>query len=136
MHDKAYDAATAAEAAGLQGSDKFWAMHSQLYTNQKIWSADPNYKQLFKDYAEKIGLDVNKFETDMVGLQTRNRIQADIERGKALSVNTTPTLFVNGNDVPFAQMTVPTLQKIIDDAMKSPQSGQQPAQAAPANGTK
>jgi protein-disulfide isomerase len=132
MHDKAYDAATAAEAAGLQGSDKFWAMHTQLYTNQKIWSADPNYKQVFKDYAEKIGLDVDRFETDMAGLQTRNRVQADMDRGKALNINSTPTVFINGNEIPFQQLNVPTLQKLIDDAMKSAQTTQQPAQSAPA----
>jgi protein-disulfide isomerase len=133
MHDKAYDAATAAEAAGLQGSDKFWAMHAQLYTNQKLWSVDPNYRQVFKDYAEKIGLDVNRFESDMAGLQTRNRVQADTDRGKALNINSTPTVFINGSEVPFQQLNVPTLQKLIDDALKSSQATQQqPAQSAPA----
>ncbi|MEO7539358.1 MAG: DsbA family protein, partial [Pyrinomonadaceae bacterium] len=32
-HDKSYDAAVAAEAAGLQG--KFWDMQNQLFSNQK-----------------------------------------------------------------------------------------------------
>src|SRR5436305_941596 len=72
MHDKAYDAAVAAEAAGMQGSDKFWAMHQLLYTNQKTWSVDNNYKQTFKDYASKIGLDIDRFETDMAGLQAKS----------------------------------------------------------------
>jgi protein-disulfide isomerase len=135
MHDKAYDAATAAEAASLQGSDKFWAMHTQLYTNQKLWSVDPNYKQVFRDYAEKIGLDVNRFETDMAGLQTRNRVQADMDRAKALNINSTPTVFINGSEVPFQQLTVPTLQKLIDDALKTAQATQQQQPAsAPAPG--
>ena len=135
MHDKAYDAATAAESAGLQGSDKYWAMHAQLYTNQKTWSVDPNYKQAFRGYAEKIGLDLDRFETDMAGLQTRNRIQADMDRGKALNINSTPTVLINGGEVPFQQMNVPTLQKLIDDALKSAQaSPQQPTQSAPAAG--
>ena len=46
MHDKAYDAAVAAEAAGLQG--KFWDMHNLFYTNKQAWSADPNYKATLK----------------------------------------------------------------------------------------
>lgn len=132
MHDKAYDAAVAAEAAGLQGSDKFWAMHAQLYTNQQTWSADANYKQVFRSYAEKIGLDIDRFETDMAGLQTKNRVGADMERGKALNINTTPTVYVNGKDIPFLQMDASTLQKIIDDELRAAQASRQPAQPAPA----
>jgi len=130
MHDKAYDAAAAAEAAALQG--KFWDMHNLLYTNQQQWSSDPNYKQTFKSYAEKIGLDVDKWEADAAGLQARNRVQADMDRGKALNITSTPTVFVNGKSVPYEQMNVPTMQKIIDDELKA----QQPAQAAPANQNK
>ena len=44
QHDKSYDAAVAAEAAGMQG--KFWDMHNLLFTNQSAWTANPNYKQL------------------------------------------------------------------------------------------
>jgi protein-disulfide isomerase len=123
MHDKAYDAAAAAEAAGMQG--KFWDMHNLLYTNQQAWSADPNYKQVFKGYAEKIGLDVDKWENDAAGMQARGRIQADMDRGKALSLNSTPTVLINGKSVPYPDMNVPTLQKLIDDDLKSAQAVQQ-----------
>lgn len=119
MHDKAYDAAVASEAAGMQGSDKFWAMHSLLYQNQKTWSVDPNYKQTFNGYAEKIGLNVDKFQTDMAGLATKSRVDADIARGKALNVGSTPTLFINGKPVPYPDMNVPTLQRMIDDEIKT-----------------
>ena len=37
MHDKGYDAAVAAEAAGLQG--KFLAMQDQLFMNQQTWAS-------------------------------------------------------------------------------------------------
>jgi protein-disulfide isomerase len=126
MHDKAYDAAVAAEAAGMQGTDKFWAMHSLLYTNQKSWSADPNYKQTFKDYAEKIGLDADRWQTDMAGMVAKSRVDADLQRGKALEIGSTPTLFINGKNIPFEQMNVPTLQKYIEDELKAAQA-QQPA---------
>jgi len=139
MHDKAYDAAVASEAAGMQGSDKFWAMHSLLYQNQKTWSVDPNYKQTFNSYAEKIGLNVDKFQTDMAGLATKSRVDADIARGKALNVGSTPSLFINGKPVPYPDMNVPTLQRMIDDELKAaqPQSSQPAAAAnsAPAGNT-
>jgi protein-disulfide isomerase len=134
MHDKAYDAAVAAEAAGMQGSDKFWAMHNLLYTNQQAWSSDPNYKATFKGYAEKIGLDVDKWENDMAGMAPKSRISADIDRGKALNINSTPTIFINGKSVPYPDMNVATLQKLIDDELKATQGGQTqaPASSAPA----
>ena len=132
MHDKAYDAAVAAEAAAMQG--KFWDMHNLLYTNQQVWSSDPNYKQVFKGYAEKIGLDIDKWENDMAGMGAKSRISADMERGKALSINSTPTVFINGKSVPYPDMNVPTMQKLIDDELKATQGGQTqaPASTAPA----
>jgi protein-disulfide isomerase len=130
IHDKAYDAATAAEAAGLQ--NKFWDMYNLIFTNQQQWSNDPNYKQTFKGYAEKIGLDVDKWETDMAGMAARGRIQADLDRGKALQISSTPTVFINGKAVPYPDMNVATLQRLIEDELKAAQAPQQSAPAASA----
>ena len=131
MHDKAYDAAVAAEAAAIQG--KFWDMHNQLYTNQKVWSSDPNYKQLFADYAQKIGLDVDKFKDDMAGLQTKNWVSEDLSRGKALNINSTPTLFINGKSVPYPEMTVDSLRQLIDAEMQAAAPANKPAANTSAN---
>jgi len=128
MHDKAYDAAVAAEAAALQG--KFWDMHNLLYTNQQAWSSDPNYKATFKSYAEKIGLDIDKWENDMAGMVPKSRISADLERGKFLNINSTPTIYINGKSVPYPDMNVQTMQKLIEDELKAAQGGQTQAPAA------
>jgi len=69
MHDKAYDAAVAADAAGLQG--KFWDMQNILFNNQTAWTTDANYKQTWKGYADKIGLDVAKWENDSLASRRR-----------------------------------------------------------------
>jgi protein-disulfide isomerase len=130
MHDKAYDAAVAAEAAGLQG--KFWDMQNQLYTNQKSWSVDPNYKQVWADYAQKIGLDVEKWKTDMAGLQTKSRVDADMARAKALQVSSTPTVYINGKAVQYAEMTVDTLRTLIDSELNANQASK-PAATGAAN---
>lgn len=115
-HDKAYDAAVAAEAAGLQG--KFWDMQNLLFANQQGWTAAPSYKQIWKGYAEKIGIDVIKWEADMVGIAAKGRVDADLARGKALGVGSTPTLYVNGTSLPFSEMTVPKLKVIIDGELQ------------------
>jgi len=132
MHDKAYDAAVAAEAAGMQGSDKFWSMQNLLYTNQKVWSVDPNYKQVFADYAKQIGLNMDKFETDRAGIASKGRVDSDLNRGRALQVNSTPSLYINNKPVPFNQMSVEGIRQLVDSELQTT-AGAKPA--APAGST-
>jgi len=126
-HDKAYDAAVAAEAAGMQG--KFWDMQNLLFQNQQAWTAAPTYKQMWKEYAGRIGLDVNKWENDMAGIAAKGRVDADLQRGNSIGVNSTPTLYINGTALPFEQMTVDGIKQIIDAELQKG-SGQKPAAPA------
>ena len=128
-HDKAYDAAVAAEAAGLQG--KFWDMQNLLFTNQQAWTAAPSYRQIWKGYAEKIGLEVPKWENDMAGIIAKGRVDADKARGSVLGVSSTPTLYINGTSVPFAEMNVQALKAKIDAELQKA-APQKDAPAAPA----
>lgn len=133
-HDKSYDAAVAVEAAGMQG--KFWDMQNLLFVNQQAWTASPTYKQMWKDYAQKIGLDVAKWETDIAGLAAKTRVNADIARAKALNVSSTPTLYLNGEMVPFSEMTVQGLKTLIDAQLQKSAPQAQPSGASmpmPAN---
>jgi protein-disulfide isomerase len=115
-HDKAYDAAVAAEAAGTQG--KFWEMQNLLFTNQAVWEKSPAYKQLWSEYAQKIGLDVTRFQNDMAGIGAKSRVDEDLKRGRALNVNSTPTIFVNGVSVEAKDFTVGGLKAIIDGELQ------------------
>lgn len=128
-HDKSYEAALAASAAGMQ--NKFWDMQNMLFSNQKTWTADKTYKEIWKGYAQKIGLDVAKWENDMNGFGAKNRVEADIARGKAINLSSTPTLFINGVSVPFADMRVESLKVLIDAELQKG-SGKNPAGAPPA----
>ncbi len=111
-HPNAYEAAVAAEAAGAQG--KFWQMQEMIFTNQGNWSNLPNARSAFKEYAGKIGLDVTQFENDILGGNTKLRVDADMQRGRALNVSSTPTVFINGKLVPFPQIEVASLKTLID----------------------
>lgn len=128
-HDKSYEASVATEAAGLQG--KFWQMQDQLFRNQAAWTANPNYRQIWSEYATNLGMDVQRFQADLAGIQTKNRVQADIERGRALGVSSTPTVFVNGKAVPFSELNIASLRRIVDAEIASVASAQQ-SNAAPA----
>jgi len=121
IHKNAYDAAVAAESAGMQG--KYWDMQNQLFTNQQAWANSSDARKIFGEYAQKIGLDVGKFQTDSLGLAAKNRVDSDLQRGRALGVTGTPTIYVNGREVPAQQFDVPMMRRIIDGELQKTQSG-------------
>lgn len=112
IHKNAYEAATAAEAAGMQG--KYWAMQDQLYTNQQAWSNSAEARKVFEGYATKIGLDLAKFQNDVAGLPAKTRVDNDLARARALSLSGTPTLFLNGVKLIPEQTEVNALRQLID----------------------
>lgn len=112
VHVKAYDAAVAVEAAGIQG--KFWEMQNILYANQQKWSNSPSHRSMFEEYAKTIGLNMEKYTKDSLGVAAKNRVDADMKRGQALGIRSTPTVYVNGKSVPFSMITVEGLKKAID----------------------
>ena len=112
IHKNAYDAAVASEAAGIQG--KFWAMQDQLYNNREAWETSPEPKKIFDEYAEKIGLDVPKFENDMLGLAAKQRVDADLQRGRSAGVDGTPSIYINGRKLQPNEMDFSVMRQIID----------------------
>jgi len=96
-HEHAREAALAAEAAGFQG--KFWEMHDTLYREQAAWSKAPNARELFESYAGTLGLDMDKFKTDMDSDAAKARVDSDHALGDFLGVKVTPTLFINNRPV-------------------------------------
>ncbi|CAN5846072.1 hypothetical protein BH24ACI1_BH24ACI1_21740 [soil metagenome] len=126
VHKNAYDAAVAAEAAGMQG--KFWAMQDQLFSNQKAWSDSPEARKIFEEYAQKIGLDVARFQNDMLGLPAKTRVDADLQRARALNLSGTPTVYINGREVPFEQTGVAMMQQAIDAELQKANNQSQPIQ--------
>jgi protein-disulfide isomerase len=129
-HDKAYDAAVAVEAAGMQDRNKLWAMQDQLFTNQQTWTANPNYRELWAEYAQKIGLDVERFKSDMAGTAAKERVNLDLARGRGLNVDSTPTLLVNGKGIPLQSINIANLRQVIDAEIQNAIKVQQTQQGA------
>ena len=88
-------AAEAAEAAGLQG--QFWGMHAILLEHP---SAIGN--GYLVEYAQRLGLDINRFLRDMAGHVCAERVRSDRAGGVLSGVQDTPTFFVNGSRQPDA----------------------------------
>ena len=88
-HPRAFAAACAAEAAGLQGA--FWEMHDALFDDQGRLD-DPHLWAR----AERLGLDLERFEADRRSEAVAERILADFRGGVRAGVPTTPSLFHDG----------------------------------------
>ncbi|MEU8819517.1 Na+/H+ antiporter NhaA [Actinoplanes sp. NPDC048796] len=105
VHPQAQIAAQAAEAAGLQG--KFWEMHDLLLSRQDhLRIAD------LIGYAGELGLDQDRFHTDMMRDECTDRITANVESADLSGVAGTPTFFVNGQRH-YGSYDVETLEKAI-----------------------
>lgn len=119
MHKYAFIAARAAEAAGAQG--KFWEMHDLIYDNQKEWSESMEPRVPFDSYATRLGLDMQRFKTDMERQDLADRIKADYGRGTTIGVKGTPTVFLNGRElVPGRLVTEEDLRREIEAALSQP----------------
>ncbi len=89
IHKDAPAAHLASVAAQKQG--KFWEFHDKLFANQRQIKMD-NLKQ----YAQELGLDMPRFEKDMLDLQNKKPIDADTAEASAMGLTGTPGFFVNG----------------------------------------
>src|SRR5215217_5817334 len=116
-HQHALAAASAAEAAGLQG--KFWEMHDLLYEHQNDWKKEFDVRPIYEGYAKQIGLDIDRYKRDMNGDLVAQRIFADGKRGHSLGVKGTPTVFMNGREVPFENLPAEKLRVVIQNELRS-----------------
>lgn len=116
-HQHALAAARSAEAAGMQG--KFWQMHALLYENQANWSNAFDVRPIFEGFATKIGLDLEKFKRDLSSEAVAQRVFLDGKRGRSLGVEGTPTMFMNGREVPFESLPAEKLRVVISNELKA-----------------
>jgi protein-disulfide isomerase len=137
-HKHAMVAAYAAEAAGLQG--RFWEMHDLLFQNSKDWGkgvdgktaseisltlanqshlqpneyTDAEVRAIFAEFAATLKLDEERFKKDIASEQVKTRVTMDLQRAAALTVDRTPTLFLNGRLIPAPSRTEERLRALID----------------------
>ncbi|MDQ3747096.1 MAG: DsbA family protein [Acidobacteriota bacterium] len=114
IHPHALEAAQASEAAALQG--KFWEMHDLLFERQAEWAGVGRPR--FVEYALSLGLDAERFARDMDAEQVLARISADEQRGDAAGVRATPSLFVNGRELPLREMTPEGLRAAVNAILR------------------
>jgi len=114
-HVHALAAARAAEAAGLQG--KFWEMHDIIYDHQKDWHEAFDVRPIFEGYATKVGLNLEQFRKDQASEVVERRIFLDGKRAHSMGVTGTPTVFMNGREVPFESLAPEKLRALINSEL-------------------
>ncbi len=87
----------AVEAAGIQG--KYWEMQEKMYSTQSQWSDVSDPTDLFIGYAKELGLDTEKFLTDMGSQKVKDIVSKDTNDGNRVRLSETPTFYINGAKV-------------------------------------
>ena len=114
QHEQAFKAAEAAEAARAQG--KYWEYAALLFANQSALQPDR-----LREYANRVGLDRIKFDSDLNSGRYADKVRRDLEEGSRVGVNATPTLFLNGQRV--SDPSYEGLKAAIDAALKNAAAG-------------
>jgi formate-nitrite transporter family protein len=89
IHPDAERAAQAAEAASAQGA--FWQMHDRMYESRGALGREDLIQ-----YATELGLDTDRFTTELDSGLHAARVQRDVDSGLASGVIGTPGFFVGG----------------------------------------
>ena len=88
MHPNACFMARAALAAAKQGN--YWEMSSLLYENQPKKEAD------VLKLVEELNFDKDKFMSDFDSEETMNELLKEIEAANNMNIDSTPTMYING----------------------------------------
>jgi protein-disulfide isomerase len=88
FHPDARPAARAALAAHDQG--RFWQYHDLLFANQSTLGSEA-----LIGYAKQVGLSQDKFKAAVQSESTEQRVEHDIQLGRSVQVQGTPTMFIN-----------------------------------------
>jgi len=110
IHPQALPASKAALAAGKQG--KYWEMHALLLENSRALGPEK-----FKELAQKLSLDLPRFERDMNSPEIQQQIDEEMQQARAADVTGTPTLFVNGKRL--MNRSFDGFKQMIDAALKA-----------------
>jgi protein-disulfide isomerase len=98
IHPWAMTAAVAGQCAFEQSPEAFWIVHDLIFENQDVISSENVYQKMI-DFASRTGIDKDAFKACMASPEPTKAIEADLEEGKTVQINSTPTVFVNGRPV-------------------------------------
>jgi protein-disulfide isomerase len=84
----------AAGCAAEQG--RFFEMTDIIFNQQNDWVTERRPERKLRDYAQRVGLDLGRFDTCVETKHAQPLVEADYAEGERIGVNGTPAFVVNG----------------------------------------
>jgi protein-disulfide isomerase len=114
IHSEAEKAAeTGVCVAKIGGNDAFFKYTDAVYTNQAQLTPEGSAGAL-ASAVKTAGVDEAKVKACVAEPSTKAAVDASLQLGQEVGVNSTPSLFVNGRMLPLAGIPYDQLKKIID----------------------
>lgn len=102
-HFNSGNAAVAVESASQQG--QFEAMYQQMFETQAEWGeAQTSEAARFRGFAEELGLDMAAYDAAVADPATLQRVEQDFQAGRALGVDSTPSIFIDGEPLELTRL--------------------------------
>lgn len=98
--------------------DRFWEQHEAIYRIQGEWSASGDAGAIFRRLAQQVGLDLGAYDECMRSLKYAGRIQASLDEGVRLGVNSTPS-FVIGDRIYAGVQPYDKLKALVDSLIQA-----------------
>lgn len=117
-HNWAAKAAAYADCVGRASNDAFWKFIDSVYAAQDQITAD-NADEKFTAFANNADVKGSDIAACAAQPDTQSRVEASINLGKSVGVNSTPTVFINGRPVGVAGNNYDVLKQLVDFAAKN-----------------
>lgn len=115
-HDWAAKAAAYADCMGRSSNDAFWKYIGSVFENQAQITA-ANADEKLTSLADQAGVKGSDIAACAAKPETMTRVQQSEALGHAVDVTSTPTLFINGREIPGG-VPYEILKKLVDFAAK------------------
>jgi protein-disulfide isomerase len=116
-HNWAEKAAQYADCVGRASNDAFWKFVDGVFAAQNDITAE-NADQKLTEIADQSGAKGSDIATCAAKPDTQARVEASVNLGKSLEVNSTPTVFINGRPVGVGSNNYDVLKQLVDFAAK------------------
>jgi protein-disulfide isomerase len=112
IHPWAHAAAIGGRCVFRQAPTAFWDYHDWMFEHQADITPE-NVKAKMTEFATSKSLDTFLFNQCVETKGTEREVEKTMAEGKALHVDSTPTMFVNGRRLP-GSLSWPQLRQVID----------------------
>ena len=106
-------------AACASDQNKFWEYADAVFATQPDWSASRDAGKIFREQAEKVGLNAAAWDQCMSALKFAGRIQASAEQGVKAGVGSTPS-FVIGGRIYAGVLPYDKIKALVDSLSPAP----------------